>query len=282
MDLSGSSLLPRGGITAGVHPSAGLSAPPLQSQAAWPSVAVLLMSRVRQSSVPWALGRLVRGSGPLRQVPGLRFARVLGSGRRGGFGLRPGLDCQGVFALFDGLQDALHFAHESSVAASYRARAEESFSAVLLATSAKGSWAGQGMAAGAAPPDPRWPGSLGFLGSINTPGLPVAALTRAAIRPRHLLHFWRHAPAAERDLAQAPGCQLAVGLGEAPLLRQATFSLWDSTAALDNYARHGAHQRAIHAALGGRYFSESLFVRFVPLALQGRWQGRDVDGLAGG
>jgi len=234
---------------------------PQVAAAAAPSVAVLLMSRVRASAVPWALGRLVRGAAPLRGVPGLRFARVLGSGRQGGFGIRPGLDCQGVFALFDGLQDAQRFAHESAVAAAYCERAEESFSAVLQAISVKGSWAGQGMSVGGTPP---------------LPGVPVAALTRAAIRPRHLLRFWKHSPPAEAELAQAPGCQLAVGLGEAPLLRQATFSLWDSAAAMDSYARHGAHQRAIHAAWGGHYFSEWMFVRFVPLALRGRWQGRDV------
>ena len=272
MDLSSPGLLARSGTVATPPGGAASNAALVNAQAAapLPSVAVLLMSRVHRSSVPWALGRLVMGAGPLRDVPGLRFARVLGSGRQGGFGLRPGLDCQGVFALFDGLQDAMRFANDSACAAAYRSRAAEGFSAVLLATSAKGSWSGQGMAAAAAAPDP------------SLPHLPVAALTRAAIRPRHLLRFWRHSPPAERELAQAPGCRLAVGLGEAPLLRQATFSLWDNTAAMDHYARQGAHQRAIQAAYGGHYFSESMFVRFVPLALQGRWHGRDVDGLAGG
>jgi spheroidene monooxygenase len=112
-----------------------------------------------------------------------------------------------------------------------------------------------------------------------TPGAPVAALTRAAIRPRHLAAFWRHSPPAEADLAGAPGCRLAVGLGEAPLVRQATFSLWDDTAAMDAYARHGAHQRAIRASYQGGYFSEWMFVRFVPVALRGQWHGRSFDPL---
>ena len=102
---------------------------------------------------------------------------------------------------------------------------------------------------------------------------PVAALTRASINPRHALAFWRLSPPAEAALAQAPGCRLAAGLGEAPLLRQATFSLWDSAAHMDAYARGGAHQAAIRAAYGGGYFSESMFVRFVPLSIQGRWKG---------
>ena len=88
------------------------------------------------------------------------------------------------------------------------------------------------------------------------------------------LSFWRHAPAAQRSLLAAPGCALAVGLGEAPLLRQATFSLWDSAAAMDAYARTGAHLDAIRAAWKHQFFSESMFVRFVPLQLQGQWKGR--------
>ena len=101
----------------------------------------------------------------------------------------------------------------------------------------------------------------------------MASLTRASIRPRKALRFWSHSPPAEAALERADGCLLAVGLGEAPLLRQATFSVWESQAAMDAYARSGAHLEAIRAALQGDWFSESMFVRFVPLQLSGRWKG---------
>jgi hypothetical protein len=233
-----------------------------------PTLAVLLMTRVDRRSVPWALWRLVRGPAALRRVPGLRFARVLGSGRRGGFGLKPGLDCQGVFAMFDSLDAAESFAQSSPVAAAYRSHAAESFTAVLKATSARGSWAGQGMAVADG-------ASASVSGSMANP-TPVAALTRASIRPAKALRFWRHSPPAEAELAQAPGCRLAVGLGEAPVLRQATFSIWDSPQAMDAYARSGSHQRAIRASYDGGYFSESMFVRFAPVSVSGRWHGQVV------
>ncbi len=243
-----------------------------------PSVAVLLMTRVHLPAVPWALWRLVRGSGALRQVPGLRFARVLGSGRQGGFGLKPGLDCQGVFAMFDSEDAAQQFAQQSPVARAYRQRAAEGFTAVLRASSSRGSWAGQGMAASAAIDDspvakPSLPG---------LPGVPVAALTRASIKPSKALRFWRHSPPAEAELAAAPGCQLAVGLGEAPVLRQATFSLWDSPQAMDAFARHGSHQRAIRASYDGGFFSEWMFVRFTPVSVSGSWQGQALAESAHG
>ena len=104
----------------------------------------------------------------------------------------------------------------------------------------------------------------------------MAALTRASIRPGKSLRFWRHAPPSQLALEQATGCRLAVGLGEAPLVRQATFSVWDSVQAMDAYARHGAHMAAIRASMGGDFFSESMFVRFVVLAAEGQWKGRPL------
>ncbi len=64
-----------------------------------------------------------------------------------------------------------------------------------------------------------------------------------------------------------------MGLGEAPLLRQATFSIWNSIADMDAYARSGAHLEAIRSARQDGFFSESLFMRFVPLSMHGVWQG---------
>jgi hypothetical protein len=86
--------------------------------------------------------------------------------------------------------------------------------------------------------------------------------------------FWRHAPASQASLEQAPGCMLAMGLGEAPLIRQCTFSLWQDTQAMLDYAHQGAHQSAIQAAYKQDFFSESLFVRMQVLRMQGQWKGQ--------
>ncbi len=227
-----------------------------------PGLAVLLLARLPAAQVPWAVGQLVRGPRRWLREPGARFARVLGSGREGGFGLRPGLDHQGAFVMFDDVADALAFAARSPLVMAYRERAEQCLVAVLQASSARGRWGGQGMRA--IVPSP-------------VAGEPVVALTRASIRARQALRFWRHSPPAEAALAAAPGCRMAVGLGEAPVLRQATVSLWDDTAAMNAYARTGAHQQAIEASAREGYFSEWMFVRFVPLLLQGRWGGRSFE-----
>ena len=101
---------------------------------------------------------------------------------------------------------------------------------------------------------------------------PLAVITRASIRPAKAMAFWRYAPAAQTDLQKAPGCTLAIGLGEAPLVRQCTFSLWRDTPSMLAYAHGGAHQNAIEAAYRHSFFSESLFVRMRVLSQQGHWQ----------
>ena len=222
------------------------------------SVAVVVLADLQRRSRLWAWSRLVLGRWPLRAVPGLRFAKVLGSGQGGGFGLKPSGTHRALFLGFDDEAAAMAFVEQSEVLAGYRSRAREMLVAVLRATSSKGSWAGSAMACTAPAPQ------IG----------PIVALTRASIQARHAPAFWRMSPAAEASLVAAPGCLLAAGLGEAPLLRQATFSLWTDAAAMDRYARSGAHQQAIRAAYAGGFFSESMFVRFVPLLLRGTWQGQ--------
>lgn len=223
-----------------------------------PAVMALMLVRWQPGALGFGLSRLVLGTSGLRRVRGLRFARVLGSGRDGGFGVLPGFDHQGLVGFFDDDAAAMAFVSDSPVAQAYREHAGEQLSAVMRASASRGSWGGVELAATAS----------------AQPGRPLAALTRASIRVRHARRFWSQSPATESSLRQSPGCRLAVGLGEAPLLRQATFSLWDDLDAMDGYARQGAHQRAAQGAWREGWFSESMFLRLVPLHLQGRWHGQ--------
>jgi hypothetical protein len=222
------------------------------------TVALLLLVRFPTRAVPWGLSRLVLGARVLGEVPGLRFASVLGSGRGGGFGLTPGLDHQGLICFFDDEDSARAFVGAAPVVRAYRDHARELLVALLRATSCRGSWSGASLAVTAA----------------AQADVPMAALTRASIRLRHAAAFWRHAPATHDGIARAAGCRLAVGLGEAPLLRQATFSLWDNAQSMEAYARSGAHQAAIAGAYRQGWFSESMFVRFAPISIEGRWHGK--------
>jgi hypothetical protein len=237
--------------------SSSAGAAPVQTLAH--EVAVLVLIDVRPGAIPWGWMRFVLGCRPLRHLPGLKFSRQLGSGYEGGFGLRPSGTRQGLFLVFENETHADDFVHASPVMAGYRRHARELCCLKLRAYGSRGSWGGTSLSVAADVPA----------------GGPMAALTRASIRPSRALRFWRLAPPAQDALATAAGCRLAVGLGEAPLLRQATFSVWDSVSAMNDYARSGAHLEAIRISQREGYFSESMFVRFVVLSISGQWMGRE-------
>ncbi|CAN1571689.1 hypothetical protein MCEMAEM4_03300 [Burkholderiaceae bacterium] len=220
--------------------------------------AVVLLADIAEASRLWGWSRIVRGPRALQRVPGLLFSKVLGSGYEGGFTLRPSPSRQGVFALFESVQTAQDFISHSALVGDYQKRSNEFCCVTLKAFSCRGSWDGVSFQANAEPP-------------INGP---VAALTRASIKFSKAHAFWRHAPPSQTALESVEGCQLAVGLGEAPFFRQATFSIWNSVTEMNAYARSGSHLKAIQAANQHGYFSESMFARFVPLKVEGQWLGK--------
>jgi len=212
----------------------------------------------------WGWLRLMQGASTLQEAPGLLFGKVMGSGSDGGFSLRPSSTHQGVIALFRSTEQALGFM-DGPLMAAFKARATSFWSGLMSVESARGSWDGQGWA-----PSPL-PSPLPEL--VSEPPQPqlLAALTRASIRPAKAVAFWKQAPAAQDELRRSPGCLLAMGLGEAPLLRQCTFSLWEDTASMLAYSLNGAHRRAIEQAYSKNYFSESMFARMRLLTSRGQW-----------
>lgn len=241
-----------------LHRAASAVAPSTARDTARDDVIVLLLADITRGWRGWGWRNVARGGAALAGTPGLVFAKALGSGFEGGFGLRPSWSRQGLLAVFEGAAAADRFVATAERVRQLHERSVEFLCLTLRATSSRGSWGGHRIHATRPAP------AAG----------PVAALTRASIRPTKAWAFWRRSPAAEHDLQHAAGCELAVGLGEAPLLRQCTFSLWRDQAAMDAYARGGAHLQAIRAAAAGRFFSESQFVRFAPLSVQGVWHGR--------
>lgn len=222
-----------------------------------PDIAVVVLMRFDPGCLLWAWWRFLIGRFALYRSPGLRFAKVLGSGFEGGFGLRPSLSRHGLFCVFAGVEAAERFLESDWIRALDRPGVQWGWLR-LTAYASRGSWSGHRVEAVGVPLE----------------GEAVVSLTRASIRVKRALQFWRMAPPAEAALAAAPGCRLAVGLGEAPVLRQATLSVWDSVAAMDAYARSGAHLEAIRTAYRSEHFSESMFVRWRLMAQGGRLMDR--------
>jgi hypothetical protein len=220
--------------------------------------AVLVLVDIAPDSFLWGLSRYVIGRFSLRNIPGLQFFKVLGSGFEGGFSTKPSFHKQGLFCVFDSEQHAKQFRAHSTLVQSYLKHSREFFAVTLNAFSTRGSWANT---------------QLDVTANAPVSG-PIASLTRASIKPLKANAFWKNAQPAEVSINQSEGVILSAGLGEAPYLRQATFTIWKDETALNAYAQQGAHLAAIKAAYGQQYFSESMFTRFTPYEMEGTWRGK--------
>lgn len=223
--------------------------------------AVLALINIAVGSSGWGLSRYVLGSLPFSGAPGLQFCKVLGSGFNGGFSTKPSLTKQGFFCVFDNEEHAASFLKNASVFRAYQDHSSEIFTASLQAYSSRGSW------------------SHFSIKSLTTEPIdgPIASLTRASIRPTKALQFWSMAKPAEDSINNASGKILTAGLGEAPYLRQATFTIWNNEQSLNDYAQKGAHLAAIKSAYTNNYFSESMFTRFIVKSARGMWQGKHIE-----
>lgn len=242
-------------------------------------VVVVLLVDMAKPYRSWGWMRLVAGPSAYSDIPGLLGAKVMGSGHDGGFTLRPSATHQGLVCRFAHADAAMDFLHGDQVQA-FRARARECWAGLLAVTSARGHWDQQpwGLTTDQNRVlSDRW---LKDLPSEDA-SPPMAVLTRASIQPAKATAFWRHAPATQASLDAAQGCLLAMGLGEAPLVRQCTLSLWQDEPSMLAYAQQGAHQQASAAAWRQKFFSESLFVRMRVLRMAGVWKARPFGNTLG-
>ena len=98
----------------------------------------------------------------------------------------------------------------------------------------------------------------------------IAAVTSARIVWRKNLIFWRAVPPVTESLHQSPGLLNAIGIGEAPIGLQGTFSVWKDAASLRDFAYKGrAHSEAIKATSAQQWYSEELFARFAVIEERG-------------
>lgn len=104
----------------------------------------------------------------------------------------------------------------------------------------------------------------------------VAILTRATIRISQQKSFWQNVSAVADQMATAKGFIMSVGIGEMPFLKQATFSIWENKEAMKAFAyQMHAHQEVIKKTRKENWYSEDMFVRFIPIKTFGTIKGNN-------
>lgn len=225
-----------------------------------PALVTLHLWRVTPRGVPGALLRMGRDRGRVRRAPGLRFAKLLGTGDGRTFTVRDADPLRwGLLATWADAAAAEAF-QQSAVVRAWEQAAVESLRLDLRPVASRGTWSG------------RTP--FGDPVPARTDG-PVAAVTRARLRAAAAPGFWRAVPPVSADLRGRPGLRAAVGIGEAPIGLQGTFSLWESATALKQFARDPAHAAVVARTEPARWYAEELFARFAVVGSRGTLDGRD-------
>ena len=212
--------------------------------------------------IPLALAQLARGNRSIRRQPGVTFAKQLGTGGDRFTVTDPDPRHWALICVWDDEAKAAR-ADELQAVRRWDRIAEERWRADLSPLSSHGRWSRQEPFG--SPRPQRYDG-------------PVAAITRARLRPRKALTFWRAVPPVATSLSTAEGVLTAFGVGEAPIGLQGTFSIWESAQALRAYAYEGPeHQRAVERTPGEGWYGEELFSRHRILRTDGTLHGRRLD-----
>jgi len=216
---------------------------------------VVYFFTVPRKGIPFAFLSMAIDRMRSRKFTGISFSKLLGTGSGQTFTPSDAvLTRWGMVIVIE--KNRLESFDKSSIISNWRKRSTSEFRAVLSPLSSHGLWAKKN--------------PFDFIAPLSNPDAQIAALTRARIKWNKNFIFWKSVPPVVIDLHSNPGLHAAIGIGEAPIGLQGTFSLWKSASALRDFAYKGkAHQVAIAQTQSIGWYSEELFARFEVLALRG-------------
>ena len=216
-------------------------------------ITVIYFWQIKKVFLPVAILFMAIHKFVLKRLPGVSFVKLLGTGKGESFTPKDA-DPYRWGALVTIQQDNLDNLDKSKVIRGWQRIAKKEYRAILKPISVHGLWSGK---------QPFEVEKFDWNGKI-------AAITRARIVWRKNLIFWRAVPPVTISLHQSPGLINAIGIGEAPIGLQGTFSLWESAAHLRDFAYKGqAHTQAIKATEENKWYSEELFSRFAVVQERG-------------
>ena len=218
-------------------------------------ITVIYFWKIERSGIPFALFRMAIDRTLLRRSNGVTFAKMLGCGKGETFTPSDADPIRwGCLVVIP--ESQLAQLDSSSTITKWRSKSISEFRVVLDPIASTGMWSKQ------KPFEPSAP--TNFQGQ-------VVAITRARIKVSQTLRFFKSVPPVTASLHSSPGLISAIGIGEAPIGLQGTFSLWESMQAIKDFAYKGAaHQKAIAQTSEFDWYAEELFARFAVREIRGK------------
>ncbi len=223
------------------------------------------ITRVKSRHILIAFSLMARQRLSMRKLPGLTFYKLMGTGSGKTFTVRDAdLNHWCVLSVWETQEDSLAYL-TSKPARQWRKIALTEANIELEPLSAKGTWAKKSPFGNPVPE--KWDGL-------------TAALTRASIKPRWWREFWRSVPPVSADLNSTAGLITSLGIGEAPIGLQGTFSIWETNESITAFSsKQKPHAAVIARTHETGWYSEELFARFKVKKLSGTFAGLDFSKL---
>ena len=202
------------------------------------------------SSKFWAFKMMQFAHKHFKNVNGLRFYKLMGSGKDFGFNPLPDWSTYALLTVWDDSSYATNFFENSDLFVQYKTRATRIQTHFMTCVKSHGLWSNQN------------PFEINT--SASNKNSKIAVITRATIRKRHLLKFWNYVPESTKMLKRSEDLIYTKGIGEVPIIQMATFSIWNNFDAIKKFAyRDKHHQKAIQMTKKYNWYKEEMFSRFV-------------------
>jgi hypothetical protein len=212
----------------------------------------------------WAFFMMQFAHSSLKKNDNQTFYKLMGSGKGLGFNPLPDWSTYCLIQVWNTEKDADTFLNTAEIISRYKEKSQETQTIFMRNISSHGLWSGQ---------NPFLKNS-----ELNPENPYIAAITRATIKNKQLLKFWKYVPTSQKPLKDAKGLFFTKGIGEIPLKQMSTFSIWETFEDLKNFAYNSEeHKKAILLTKELKWYSEELFARFQPYKTIGTWQGKKWD-----
>ena len=184
---------------------------------------------------------------------GLKFIKLLGTGSKDGFSVIPDFSSYVMITSWENDDFRKKFIDENKLFQEIKNKSSRRIEIKIDPYNYIGSWNGINP----------------FKNKSSYKKGKIIVLTRARVRLNKLINFFISTSSAAKSINSRKGAEYYKGVGELPIIEQATISIWKSEQSMKDYAYSDkSHLKIINKARKNKWYSEELFVRSNILSLK--------------
>ena len=208
-----------------------------------------------ESNKFWAFKQMVKAKKYFLKNNNLSFFKMLGTGGKGGF-IYPDFNVYSLLCVWKRPELINEFINNSTHSLEIKRKAKKRVDYIMEPIFSNGLW------------DNINPFKVNKNRNNNEHNK-IGVITRGKIKLTKQIDFWLNVSSASDAIKNADGVEFYKGIGELPLLSQATFSVWKNHKSISDFAyKNKAHSEIIKKTRDRNWYSEDLFARFEIIDIQ--------------